>query len=191
MKVAVVCAGAGRAVGCGLLLGLLVAGCGQNPPAVGHLTGAEVGRMAEHELEAQNPRLAAGTLSCPELALELGAAVRCLRTTRLSGGRVVEVAGTVTVTSVTSGGRLHVAMDERAREFGLTGSHLATELRRRYRPQSRTRPSRVVCPYLRGVVGTRVTCRLDVGGERRDVDVVVTAVDPVTYTTSWTPVRAS
>src|SRR5215216_7526592 len=95
--------------GCGLLLCLVVAGCGSDVTVLDEIDGEKVGTMAERELEAQNPRLAPGTLDCPDLDFETDASVQCLRTTELSAGRVVKVMGTVTVTSLSSGGRLHVA----------------------------------------------------------------------------------
>lgn len=183
------------APGCALLLVLIPAGCGGEGTAsvdtpaprstVGSLDGAEVGTMAERELESQNPTLAPGTMACPDLDLDVGASVRCLRVTELSGGRVVKVRGTVEVTSLDDGGRLHVAMDDEAEEFGLSGRQLASDLRRQYVQRFRSRPSRVRCPYLRGEVGTRVSCRLVAGGKRLEVGVVVTAVDADSYRTHY------
>jgi hypothetical protein len=171
--------------GCGLLLCLVVAGCGGDVTVLDEIDGDKVATMAERELEAQNPRLAPGTLDCPDLDFEAHASVRCMRTTELGQGRVVKVVGTVTVTSLTSGGRLHVAMDDEAQEFGLAGDYLAADVRRQYVQRGGAEPSRVDCPYLRGKVGTVVTCRLEAGGARHDVDVVVTAVDPAGYRTSY------
>lgn len=162
-----------------LAVGFALAGCGQDVPAVDVLDGTDVATMAERQLMAENPRMAPGTLSCPDLEFEVGASVRCLRTTELSGGRVVKVAGSVEVTSQDSGGRLHVAMDDEAAEFGLSGDQLASEVAGRY---TRGGSAAVVeCPYLRGTVGHRVTCRIDVADKRREVVAVVTAVDERTY----------
>ena len=174
-----------RALVHGLLLAAMVSGCGGGTPAPDHLDGHAVARMAEHELEAENTGLAPGSLSCPDLDFRVGASVRCVRTIGLSGGRVVKVAGTVSVTTRASGGRLHVAMDQQAREFGLGGDAFVAAVRARYRQRFGLDPTRLDCPYLRGVVGARVTCTVDTGGGRRDVDVVVTAVDPATYGTSY------
>lgn len=162
-----------------LAVGFALAGCGQDVPAVDVLDGTDVATMAERELMAENPRMAPGALSCPDLEFEVGASVRCLRTTELSAGRVVKVAGRVEVTSEDAGGRLHVAMDDEATEFGLSGDQLAAELRPRFVRAGSA--AVVVCPYLRGVVGQRVTCRLDGGGARRELVVVVTAVDEPSY----------
>jgi hypothetical protein len=163
----------------GLVIGLALAGCGQDAPDIDVLDGAEVATMAERELMAQNPRMAPGTLACPDLEFKVGESVRCLRTTELSGGRVVKVAGSVEVTSRDSGGRLHVAMDDEAAEFGLAGDQLASELAARY---TRAGKGAVVeCPYLRGTVGHQVTCQVDISGARRDVVTVVTAVDEQRY----------
>lgn len=168
-----------------LLLGTLLSGCGGDPPLPERLGGKAVATLAERELEAENPRLATGHLECPDLDLRPGATVRCLRTTELSGGRVVKVAGTVRVTSVRAGGRLHVAMDEHAQEFGLTGAQVAAGVRERYAGRRHVTPGAVDCPYLRGVVGTVVTCRLEVAGASRLVDVVVRTVYPPGYVTRY------
>lgn len=164
----------------GLVVGLALTGCGQDAPTVDVLDGDEVATMAERQLMVENPRMAPGTLACPDLEFEVGAFVRCLRTTELSGGRLVKVAGSVEVTSRESGGRLHVAMDDEAVEFGLTGDQLASEVRPRFE-RAGSAPI-VECPYLRGAVGQRVTCQVEVGGVvRRELVVVVTAVDEQSY----------
>lgn len=172
------------------MLGIVSAGCagsaGARPdPQVSlpsRIGGTEVARMAEQELEVQNAGMAGGRLDCPDLELRVGASVRCLRTVQLAGGRVVRVRGTVTVTSLASGGRLHVAMDRGAEEFGVAGAHLAADVRRRYGG----RATGVRCPYLPGRVGATVTCRLAVSGDRRAVRVTVTAVDAGDYRTTYT-----
>ena len=174
-----------RALAGVLLLGTLLTACGGDPPVPDRLPGKAVAAMAERQLEAENPRMATGHLSCPDLHLRVGASVRCLRTTELSGGRVVKVAGTVRVTSVHGGGRLHVAMDQHAAEFGLTGEQVAAVVRDRYAGRHHLAPRGVECPYLRGVVGTVVSCRVEVGGRTRLVDVVVTRVDPASYGTGF------
>jgi hypothetical protein len=169
-----------------VVLGLLVAvgacGCGRDVAVLDTISGHDVARMAERQLEAENPELAPGTLSCPDLDFRVGRSVRCLRTTELSGGRVVKVHGVIRVMSLSSGGRLHVAMDPRATEFGLAGDALAARLARQ---RSGARPDTVHCPYLRGTVGAKVTCRVVVGGTRQDVDVVVTRVDAHDYRTTY------
>lgn len=160
-----------------LFLGMLALGCGGDPPLPDRLRGAAVAAMAERQLEAQNSRLAPGTLSCPDVALEVGASVRCVRTTELSEGRLVKIAGTVSVTSLASGGRLHVAMDRQAQEFGLLGERLAAGVRQWYAQRFGTAPAGLTCPYLRGEVGNRVVCH----AAGRHIEVVVTAVDPASY----------
>jgi len=169
---------------CVLCVGLL-GSCGRQAVSLpDRLDGGAVSRMAERELEAENPRMAAGTLSCPGLNFRRGASVRCLRTVELTEGRVVRVPGTVTVTSVVGGGRLHVAMDDRAEEFGLSGDRVAAGVRDAFARRLHLRPTRVTCPYLRGAIGVRVTCRVD-GGRRRTVEVEVTGVDAADYRTSY------
>jgi hypothetical protein len=169
-----------------VLLAVLVSGCGGEGASVpDHLDGDSVARMAEHQLEVQNPRMAKGTLTCPDLDLRVGASVRCVRRTELSGGRVVTIGGTVSVTARDSGGRLHVAMDRNVREFGLAGEQLAEGVAKQYRRRFGIEPRALRCPYLRGVVGARVICRLQGAGSRHQVAVVVTAVDPATFTTTY------
>jgi hypothetical protein len=175
-----------RALAGVLLLAALVAGCGTgDPPLPDRLAGRAVGAMAERQLETQNPRMARGTMACPDLDLRVGASVRCLRTTELSGGRVVRVAGTVRVTSTGGGGRLHVAMDEQARSFGLTGDQVAAGAREQYAGRHHVTPTSADCPDLEGRVGAVVACRLQVSGRTRIVDAVVTSVDRATYTTRF------
>lgn len=174
-----------RAIAAVLLVATFLTGCGGDPPLPDRLAGKAVAAMAERELEGENPRLATGHLDCPDLDLRVGATVRCLRTTELSGGRVVKVDGTVRVTSVRAGGRLHVAMDARAREFGLTGERVAAGVREQYAARHHVTPERAECPYLRGVVGTVVTCRIEVSGTPRLVDAAVTTVDPAGYATRF------
>ena len=174
-----------RALGPCLLVLLATAGCGRDVALPDQLDGTTVGALAERELEAQNPGMATGELDCPDLRFEVGSSVRCRRTTHLSGGRVVKVRGTVEVTSLASGGRLHVAMDEDAEEFGLSGEYLSMQVRRRYVARFATTPIRLECPYLRGQVGVQVICGVRVPGGRHDVDVTVTAVDADSYGTTY------
>jgi hypothetical protein len=174
-------------LGCALLLA--ACGGGHQSPGPDRLAGPEVAAMAESELEAENAGMATGTMTCPDLDFEVGATVRCLRTTELSGGRVVKVRGTVTVTSMGAGGRLHVAMDEQADEFGLTGKELAAGVGRRYQSRFHVRPRRVDCPYLRGEIGSHVTCLVVAAGKRHHVAVRVTAVDREGFGTSYVVTR--
>ena len=164
----------------GLLAGLTT-GCGQDAVRPDELHGRDVARMAERELEAENPQLVAGTMTCPDLAFRVGASVRCLRTTTMTDGRVVKVGGTVRVTALSSGGRLHVAMDREAAEFGVAGGRLAAELRRRYRHLFQHEQGSVTCPYLLARVGATVRCHLRIGTLHRSVDAVVTSVDAESY----------
>ena len=170
---------------CVLCVGLLGA-CGRQAVSLpDRLDGGAVARMAERELEAENPRMAVGTLTCPGLNFRRGASVRCLRTVELSEGRVVKVPGTVTVSSVAGGGRLHVAMDDRAEEFGLSGEQVAVGVRQAFARRLHLRPTGVTCPYLRGAVGATVTCRVDGAGPRQTAEAEVTGVDAAEYRTSY------
>ena len=175
--------GAVVSAGCGLVL--LATGCGHQTAMPDHLAGRRVGAMAERRLEAENPRMAVGTMACPDLRLRRGASVRCVRTTRLSGGRVVKVAGTVAVRSLTAGGRLHVVMDDHVEEFGVDGHELATSLRQRYAERRGRVPGDVLCPYLRGAPRTTVTCRAKVDGAWHRLRVAVRRVDPASFRTTY------
>jgi hypothetical protein len=168
-------------IACALLVTTLPAGCGEDVVQLDSIDGGKVATMAERELEAENPGLSAGTLSCPDLDFHVGASVRCLRTTTLPNGRIVKVGGTVRVSSLASGGRLHVAMDTEASEFGLSGAQVAAELRRQYAQLFHAEPGAVDCPYLRGELHATVACHVRVGSHRRTVDAVVAQVDPEAY----------
>jgi hypothetical protein len=183
-----------RVVAVVLCLWAVTTGCGTSPSQPDEIRGDDVAAMAERELEQENARMAAGTMSCPDLPFEEGSSVRCLRTTELSGGRVVKVDGTVTVTSRAAGGRLHVAMDPTPREIGLSPDQLADGVRRWYVERTGQDAQQVECPYLRGLVGTTVACRAVVGGDRGRAEVAeveVVAVDLARYTTTYVvrPVR--
>jgi hypothetical protein len=169
-----------------VLLLLLTTGCGGTDTSVDVLKGKDVGVLAERQLETQNPTMSPGTLACPDLDFEVGASVRCLRTTELSEGRVVKVEGTVEVTAKESGGKLHIKMDDHAKEFGLAGTYVANGVRQQYARRFHREPGRLDCPYLRGEVGNEITCHLEFAGDSRDVDVVVTAVHPAQYDTDYT-----
>ncbi|MGY2876788.1 hypothetical protein ACVW00_003978 [Marmoricola sp. URHA0025 HA25] len=166
---------------CALMVAVLSTGCGHDVVRPDTLAGDKVAAMAERELEAENQQLTRGTLSCPDLDFHVGASVRCLRTTTLTSGRVVKVGGTVRVTSLVAGGRLHVAMDEVAEEFGITGEQVATELRAKYGRMFGGRADSVTCPYVRGQVGVTVTCRVQAADGPRRVDAVVAHVDAEKY----------
>lgn len=172
---------------------LLLPGCaGQlaqntSPPATPELEklgGAEVGRMAEQQLESLHPGMAPGAMTCPDLAFEVGAAVRCVQLAELSAGRRIRVLGTVSVTSTENGGSLHVKLDDAVVEFGVTGTYLARDLSMRTNVAGRPSP-RVRCPYLVGVVGTTVRCSVTLGEQRYAVRAEVTAVDPTTNSTTY------
>jgi hypothetical protein len=191
-------------IACALLAAVIGAGCEQEgagdveaprttppsptagPDLPARIGGQEVAQMAEQELEAENSQIAAGAMACPDLDLVVGASVRCLRTVQLPEGRVVRIPGTVAVTSLASGGRLHVALDADAEEFGVDGDYLAAAVRKRYADLHRVRATGARCPYLPGTVGASVTCKVQVGDVRRAVRVTVTAAVPADYRTTYT-----
>ncbi len=171
-----------------LLAGVVLVGCGNEAapaPAPDFLAGAEVGAMAERELEEAHPRMAAGTVTCPDLDWELGASVRCVQVAELGGGRQVSIGGTVSVTAVEDGGRLRVQLDDTVAEYGVTGEHLTADLLSQARLRLVPPPTSVSCPYLSGPVGTAVRCRLVHNGAQRTVLARVTARDPGEHATSY------
>ena len=178
-------AGALLVSGCGGLAdGQAANSAGRVHPEVTELDGARVGAMAEEQLESDHADLAVGRITCPDLVVEVGSAVRCVRVAELSGGRRIRVLGTVTVTSLADGVRLHVALDDRVAEFGVTGEHLADDLSARL-VRHRAAAVAVRCPYLRGATGTVVRCTVRTGGRTTSVEVVVTGVDPSAQSTRY------
>ncbi|MFL6154545.1 MAG: hypothetical protein ACJ72D_00520 [Marmoricola sp.] len=177
-----------------VVAGVLLAGCGAAPASVpapakiDAVPGKQVGAMAERQLEAEHPGMARGVLTCPDLAWRLRATVRCVQVAVLSGGRRLTIPGTVTVTSVRGGGRMHVRLDDEVAEYGITAEHLSADLRTRAAARW-GRIGRVRCPYLTGPVGTTVACRVTVRGKTRPVAVRVTGRDQArsatTYTFDW------
>jgi hypothetical protein len=171
-----------------LVPALLLVGCGsaaEPPLQVDYLPGAQVGEMAERELEAAHPAMAPGTVTCPDLDWELGAQIRCVQVAELSEGRVVTIGGTVTVTDVEGGGRLHVELDDTVREFGITGEYLGADLEERARKRLVPEPTSVRCPDLSGPVGTAVRCRVVHEGRTGIVLARVTALAPEQHATSY------
>lgn len=177
------------------LLGL--AGCGNasdGPEAttstapIDFLPGARVGELAEKELEAEHQEIAVGTVTCPDLTWQVDASVRCIKISELSDGRRVKIPGTVTVTSTENWGKLHVALDDQAAEFGLDGGYLNGKVTDWVAAKGEP-PSAVDCPYLAGVVGTVVRCAVRLADAHRVVLATVTVVDPdefrTHYSLSW------
>ncbi len=171
-----------------ILLVVLLAGCGspsEPPLEIDRLPGAQVGEMAERELEAEYPAMAPGTVTCPDLDWELDASVRCVQVAELSEGRQVTIGGTVTVTDVTGGGRLHVELDDTVAEFGITGAYLGADLETRARARLDLDPTSVRCPYLSGPVGTTVRCRVVHQSRTEIVLARITALAPERHATSY------
>lgn len=176
-----------------LLLGLVLtlSGCGdaeteQSPvatPTLDHLPGAEVGAMAERELERAHPGMAPGRLSCPDLRWSVGSSVRCVQLATLSAGRQLRIPGTVRVTDLAGGGRLHVRLDDEVAEYGLAAEYLTSELIRAATRRFGAVPTTAGCPYLSGPVGTTVVCTLVTRDRPRTVRARVTARDDATNAT--------
>lgn len=175
---------------------LLVSGCGgladsraatgaADSPTIDSLDGSRVGELAEKQLELKHPQMAIGRITCPDLVFAVGRSVRCERVAELSGGRRIRVLGTVTVTSVEGGGKLHVELDDDVTEFGIAGTRLVSDLRSAL-AERQARAVWAHCPYLLGKRGQAVLCRFRLAGAASakgagkvgKVRVVVTGVDP-------------
>jgi hypothetical protein len=184
-----VVAGLATLTGCGAADSASVNGNASATPTIDSLPGARVGELAEEQLEAENPQMAVGRVTCPELAWKVDASVRCVKVSELSEGRRVTIPGTVTVTSTVGGGKLHVALDDQITEFGVEGDHLVGDVTSWVASRTRSRPTKVRCPYLRGVRGASTRCGVDLSGRTARVRVTVTDVDPqdyrTTYSCSW------
>lgn len=153
--------------------------------SVDAIPGSRVGTMAEQQLEAMHSELATGTMTCPRLEFALDASVRCVRTAELSGGRQIQVKGTVTVTSTKGGGKLHVRLDDEVAGFGMAADHLEKDLRARTSKVLGVAPDDVSCPYLEGRTGVAVRCRVVVLAHHLLASVRVVAVDPTSYRTDY------
>lgn len=180
-----------------LVVSLVLAGCGgggdggrdaADPsvvPDIDVLPGAAVGEMAERRLEEAHPGMAPGLMTCPDLDWKVGASVRCYQLAELSDGRQVSIGGTVSVTDVGGGGKLHVQLDDDVAQFGITSTYLTARLTEQAAKRLKHRPGSVTCPYLRGKVGAKATCALVYEGKPEVVIARVTAVDPKENRTSF------
>jgi hypothetical protein len=118
---------------------------------------------------------------------EKGATTRCLRTVDLDQGRRVKIGATVTITSTSKGGRYEIKVDDQAQEFGELGPTIQEDLATQYAKNFRTGKPQVSCPaYLKGAVGTAITCQITPDtGKKLDVVVTVTSVDPKNFDTVY------
>lgn len=172
-----------------VLVAAVVSGCGAgddgpstSSSSLDFLPGERVGQLAEEQLEAEHPKMATGTITCPDLDWTLDASVRCVKVSELSEGRRVKIPGTVTVTGTEGGGKLHVELDDKATEFGVDAAHLSS-VATVWVTQQAGSAGTVTCPYLTGVVDTTVRCTAKVGDEEAVLLVRVTDVEPSSYTT--------
>ncbi len=174
---------------------VLLAGCGAGAEVSTKpekLDGKTLASRANAQLEKQNPQLVHGELTCADVKYKVGATSDCMRTVVLDDGRLVRIGATVTIDKVKGGGHFKVAVDKEAKEFGLTGKAVFEYLSKQYAEKFKTRPPTGSCaPYLKGVVGTQITCNLVVTAregpaEKLRVQVEVSRVDPKTYQTFYT-----
>jgi hypothetical protein len=154
-------------------------------PSIKSLPGAQVGEMAEKELEAEHHDMAVGTVTCPDLVWQLDASVRCMKTSELSDGRRLKIPGTVTVTSTQGWGRLHVELDNDVSEFGIAGAEVAKHVTAWVQRRVHVARPQVRCPYLRGATGVVERCAVTVAGKTGSVRVRVSAVDANRYLTKF------
>jgi hypothetical protein len=158
---------------------LLLAGCGVAVGVHGLISGTEVGVEAEKVVEKQ-PDVQAGTMTCGSLRDRKGDSTRCTRVVD-KNGTVVKVGATVTLLAPGRPHQLRVVADPTVQEFGLNGDVVEKDLAQQYAAKYDVQPDDVSCPYLRGIVGTRVTCKVTVAGQLHDVLVTVDRVDSTTY----------
>ncbi len=151
------------------------------------LDGATIASRANAQLEKENPTLTHGDLACADVAYDVGATSRCLRTVVLPDGRVVRIGATVTIDRVTSGGHFEIKVDDTPKEFGLTGASVEAVLAKRYAAKYGGKVPTASCPpFLVGKVGTTMDCTLSFPDGNLSVRVTVTKADPSTFGTGYT-----
>jgi hypothetical protein len=91
------------------------------------------------------------------------------------------VLGTIRVMSIADGDDLHVRLDPRVLEYGISGDYLAGRLRGQLAELGEERPDGVRCPSLTGWVGASVTCTVSFVSQVSRVRVIVTGLRPSTY----------
>ncbi len=172
------------------LLLLVLVGCGAEAGVSSipeNLDGETVATRANALLEKQNPQLAPGALTCQKVRFKVGATSRCTRTVVFDDGRLVRSGATVTIDGVKDGGHLQVQVDDEPSDFGITGKAVFADLARQYAARYKVKAPTGGCPpYLKGEVGTTITCRLDAAEGKLAVEVKVTRVDPKTFETEYT-----
>jgi hypothetical protein len=99
----------------------------------------------------------------------------------------VRSGATVTIEGVKDGGRLQVQVDDQPAEFGITGKAVFADLARQYAARYKVKPPSGGCPpYLKGKVGTTITCGLETAEGNLAIEVKVTKVEPKTFETQYT-----
>jgi hypothetical protein len=173
-----------------VLVLLMVTGCGgeagvSTVPKT--LDGKTVATRANALLMKQNSQLAPGALTCQKVRFKVGATTRCMRTVVFNDGRLVRSGATVTIDEVKDGGHLQVQVDDEPAEFGITGKAVFADLARQFAAKYKVKPPTGGCPpYLKGKVGTTITCALETAQGKLGIEVKVTKVEPKTYETQYT-----
>ena len=173
-----------------VLVLLMVTGCGAEAGVSATprtLDGKTVATRANALLMKQNPQLAPGALTCQKVRFKVGATSRCTRTVVFNDGRLVRSGATVTIDGVKDGGHLEVQVDDEPAEFGITGKAVFDDLARQYAARSKVKAPTGGCPpYLKGEVGTTITCSLETAQGNLAIEVKVTKVEPKTFETQYT-----
>jgi len=172
-----------------VLVFLMVAGCGAEAGVSAtpkNLDGKTVATRANALLMKQNPQLAPGSLTCQKVRFKVGATSRCTRTVVFNDGRLVRSGATVTIDEVKGGGHLQVQVDGEPAEFGITGKAVFADLARQFAARYKVKPPTGACPpYLKGKVGTTITCTLETAEGKLAIEVKVTKVEPKTFETQY------
>ena len=151
------------------------------------MSGGEVAKVANKQLEKENPEIAHGELTCKALVVKVDAKTRCVRTVAGTAGRLVKIGVGVQVTSIKdTTAHLGIKVDQEPQEFGLTGEFIEDDLAKQYQTRFGSAPDEVDCPYLQGAMGNQITCELTAEGEDHDVEVTVSAVDAANLDTDYT-----
>ena len=168
----------------GAALLVVLAGCSVST-GPDSLSGAEIAKKANAELIRSNPDMVEGELTCKKIDYEVDATSRCLRTVDVGNGQIVQIEATVKITSTEDGGKFNIAVDKEAKEFGLSGETIATDLSTQYADQFGVKPDSADCPYLLGEVGTKVVCTLTLPDKDVKVEVEATEVDAAEFNTNY------
>lgn len=144
-----------------------------NPPTV---SGEKVAEMTDARLMETQVGLLPGTVDCPDLDVEVGASVTCLRTIE-TGGVYWTIDVTVEVTEVDREDEdfsFHIQVADSLNAYRIRGEWLERRAAREVTTLYGARPTAVDCRDLPRVQGEQRTCSLTVQGERKRMRIRVT-----------------